>query len=127
MLLHFIASRRQKSSTDGNDLVATTHLISSLMQQRKPSTMSIATSIHIQESASPESIVSHSSRADRKQGRIRLRQAIANAYSPLMGKQIDPNTEVVVTTGANEGILCAFMGFVEAGDEVIVFEPYFDQ
>lgn len=44
-----------------------------------------------------------------------------------MGQKIDPNTEVVVTTGANEGVLCAFMGFIEEGDEVIVFEPYFDQ
>ncbi|KAL8822289.1 MAG: hypothetical protein Q9191_006975 [Dirinaria sp. TL-2023a] len=61
------------------------------------------------------------------QGRIRLREAIAKAYSPLMGQKIDPNTEVVVTTGANEGVLCAFMGFIEEGDEVILFEPYFDQ
>jgi kynurenine aminotransferase len=34
---------------------------------------------------------------------------------------------VVITTGANEGMLSAFMGFLEAGDEVIVFEPFFDQ
>lgn len=34
---------------------------------------------------------------------------------------------MVITTGANEGILSAFMAFVEEGDEVIVFEPYFDQ
>lgn len=33
----------------------------------------------------------------------------------------------MVTSGANEGILSAFMGFVEEGDEVIVMEPYFDQ
>lgn len=61
------------------------------------------------------------------QGRIRLRRAIAAAYEPFMGKAIDPETEIVVTTGANEGMLSAFMGFVEPGDEVIVFEPYFDQ
>ena len=34
---------------------------------------------------------------------------------------------MVVTTGANEGMLSAFMAFVEPGDEVIVFEPFFDQ
>ena len=56
-----------------------------------------------------------------------LRKAIANAYSPFMGKDLNPETEVVVTTGANEGILSAFMAFIELGDEVIVFEPYFDQ
>lgn len=61
------------------------------------------------------------------QGRPRLKKAIAEAYSPFFGKDINPETEVTITTGANEGMLCAFMGFVEAGDEVIVFEPFFDQ
>ncbi|RSM05757.1 hypothetical protein CEP52_006068 [Fusarium oligoseptatum] len=60
-------------------------------------------------------------------GRPRLRKAIADAYSPFWGRQLDPETEVTVTTGANEGMLCAFMGFIEPGDEVIVFEPFFDQ
>lgn len=40
---------------------------------------------------------------------------------------IDPEKEVTITTGANEGMLSAFMGFLEQGDEVIVFEPFFDQ
>ncbi|KAF4977572.1 hypothetical protein FZEAL_5943 [Fusarium zealandicum] len=60
-------------------------------------------------------------------GRPRLRKAIANAYSPFWGRELDPETEIVVTTGANEGMLSAFMAFVEPGDEVIVFEPFFDQ
>lgn len=60
-------------------------------------------------------------------GRPRLKKAIAESYSPFFGRQIDPETEVTITTGANEGILSAFMGFVEPGDEVIVFEPFFDQ
>ena len=61
------------------------------------------------------------------QGRPRLKKAIANAYSPFFGKKIDSETEVTITTGANEGMLSAFMAFVEPGDEVIVFEPFFDQ
>ncbi|KAI4158594.1 MAG: hypothetical protein LQ342_007292 [Letrouitia transgressa] len=60
-------------------------------------------------------------------GRPRLKKAIAKAYSPLLGKDIDPDTEVTITTGANEGMLSAFMAFVEPEDEVIVFEPFFDQ
>ncbi|KAJ5504324.1 hypothetical protein N7463_007198 [Penicillium fimorum] len=60
-------------------------------------------------------------------GRPRLRQAIADAYSPLYGKKLNPETEVSITTGANEGMLSAFMGFIEDGDEVIIFEPFFDQ
>lgn len=37
------------------------------------------------------------------QGRPRLKQAIADAYSPFFGKTINPETEVSITTGANEG------------------------
>ena len=60
-------------------------------------------------------------------GRPRLKKAIANAYSPFFGRTLDPETEVTITTGANEGMLSAFMAFLESGDEVIVFEPFFDQ
>ncbi|RMZ88789.1 hypothetical protein DV736_g4000, partial [Chaetothyriales sp. CBS 134916] len=60
-------------------------------------------------------------------GRPRLKKAIADAYSPFFGRKLDPETEVTITTGANEGMLSAFMGFIEPGDEVIVFEPFFDQ
>ena len=61
------------------------------------------------------------------QGRLRLRKALSGAYSPYFGRTLNPETEIVITTGANEGILSAFMGFVEPGDEVIVMEPFFDQ
>ncbi|KAF5695844.1 aminotransferase [Fusarium denticulatum] len=60
-------------------------------------------------------------------GRPRLRKALADAYSPLWSRKLDPETDIIITTGANEGMLSAFMGFVEPGDEVIVFEPFFDQ
>ncbi|KKA30418.1 hypothetical protein TD95_004588 [Thielaviopsis punctulata] len=60
-------------------------------------------------------------------GRPRLKKALADTYSPLWGRQLDPDTEVTITTGANEGMLSAFMAFIEDGDEVIVFEPFFDQ
>ncbi|QUC21887.1 uncharacterized protein UV8b_06128 [Ustilaginoidea virens] len=60
-------------------------------------------------------------------GRPRLKKAIADAYSPYWGRKIDPETEVTITTGANEGMLSAFMAFIEPGDEVVVFEPFFDQ
>ncbi|KAJ9132229.1 Aminotransferase class I and II [Coniochaeta hoffmannii] len=60
-------------------------------------------------------------------GRPRLKKAIADAYSPYWGRKLNPDTEVTITTGANEGMLSAFMAFIEPGDEVIVFEPFFDQ
>ena len=65
--------------------------------------------------------------AERIEGRINLREAISEAYEPYFGKKLNPETEIVITSGANEGELSAFMAFVEPGDEVIVFEPYFDQ
>jgi kynurenine aminotransferase len=61
-------------------------------------------------------------------GRPRLKKAIADAYSPFFpGRTLDPEKNVTITTGANEGMLSAFMAFLETGDEVIVFEPFFDQ
>ncbi|KAI9804610.1 MAG: putative secondary metabolism biosynthetic enzyme [Piccolia ochrophora] len=60
-------------------------------------------------------------------GRPHLKEALSRAYSPFFGKELNPTTEITITTGANEGILSAFMAFVEDGDEVIVFEPFFDQ
>ncbi|KAG9256299.1 pyridoxal phosphate-dependent transferase [Emericellopsis atlantica] len=60
-------------------------------------------------------------------GRPRLKKALADAYSPFWGRELNPDTEVTITTGANEGMLSAFMAFIEQGDEVIVFEPFFDQ
>ncbi|MCJ1283453.1 hypothetical protein MMC26_002782 [Xylographa opegraphella] len=60
-------------------------------------------------------------------GRPRLKKALAQAYSPFFGRTLNPETEVTITTGANEGMLSAFMAFIEPGDEVIIFEPFFDQ
>lgn len=36
-------------------------------------------------------------------GRPRLKKAIADSYSPLWGRKLNPDTEVTITTGANEG------------------------
>ncbi|RYO82918.1 hypothetical protein DL764_009529 [Monosporascus ibericus] len=60
-------------------------------------------------------------------GRPRLKRAIADAYTPFWSHKLDPDAEVTITTGANEGMLSAFMAFIEPGDEVIIFEPFFDQ
>ena len=59
--------------------------------------------------------------------RPRLKKAIADAYTASFSRSLDPETEIVVTTGTNESILSAFMAFVEPGDEVVVLEPFFDQ
>jgi N-succinyldiaminopimelate aminotransferase len=40
--------------------------------------------------------------------------------------ELDPDREVVVTTGATEGVAAALLGLVDPGDEVVVLEPYYD-
>ncbi|KAG5734562.1 hypothetical protein E4T56_gene5527 [Termitomyces sp. T112] len=60
-------------------------------------------------------------------GRIRLREAIKNFYEPDFGRSIDVESEILVTSGANEGMYSVLTAFLEQGDEVIMFEPFFDQ
>ncbi len=59
-------------------------------------------------------------------GKPSLIEALIKTYSPVYGRELSKD-EVLVTTGANEGMLAVFTGFLEQGDEVIVFEPFFDQ
>ncbi|KAG0232354.1 hypothetical protein BGW42_008223 [Actinomortierella wolfii] len=60
-------------------------------------------------------------------GRPRLRNALAKSYSPLFNRTLDPENEIVVTAGANEGIFSIFAGYLDHGSEVILMEPFFDQ
>jgi aspartate/methionine/tyrosine aminotransferase len=55
-----------------------------------------------------------------------LRQAVAAHYRHWHGLALDPETEVMVTSGATEAIAGALMALVEPGDEVVVFEPMYD-
>ena len=55
-----------------------------------------------------------------------LRQAIARHQQRHYGIELDPDREIVVTTGATEGVAAALLGLVNAGDEVVVLEPYYD-
>lgn len=59
-------------------------------------------------------------------GILELRQAIASHQNRFYGISLDPNTDVVVTTGASEAIAAALIAVVDAGDEVVMFEPWFD-
>jgi N-succinyldiaminopimelate aminotransferase len=55
-----------------------------------------------------------------------LRQAIARHQQRHYGIDLDPDRQVVVTTGCTEAIAGALLGLVDPGDEVIVLEPYYD-
>jgi N-succinyldiaminopimelate aminotransferase len=55
-----------------------------------------------------------------------LRAAIAEHQRHCYGLDVDPDAEVLVTTGATEAVAAALIGLCEPGDEVVMFEPYFD-
>ncbi|MBL8056994.1 MAG: aminotransferase class I/II-fold pyridoxal phosphate-dependent enzyme [Anaerolineales bacterium] len=55
-----------------------------------------------------------------------LRQAIARHARRFYGQDLDPEAEITVTSGATEAMLAAFLGLLNPGDEVVMFEPYFD-
>ncbi|EGW33411.1 uncharacterized protein SPAPADRAFT_60769, partial [Spathaspora passalidarum NRRL Y-27907] len=59
-------------------------------------------------------------------GNPNLLKQVADHYSKAYGRPVDIS-EVQITTGANEGMFSVFFGFLTPGDEVIVFEPFFDQ
>lgn len=54
-----------------------------------------------------------------------LRRALARKYQRRAGLDADPETNVVVTSGATGALYCACLALLERGDEVILFEPYY--
>jgi N-succinyldiaminopimelate aminotransferase len=59
-------------------------------------------------------------------GNMRLREAIAARVERQYGLKADPATEITVTHGATEAVFSAMMGLINPGDEVILFEPFYD-
>src|SRR3989338_6224428 len=59
-------------------------------------------------------------------GAKRLRQALARKYHEWYCMTVDPETEITVTCGATEAMAAALMAIVDPGDEVVVFEPYYE-
>jgi aminotransferase len=59
-------------------------------------------------------------------GARRLREAVARKYHEWHGMAVNPETEVTVTCGATEAMIAALLALVDPGDEVIVFEPFYE-
>ena len=55
-----------------------------------------------------------------------LREAVAEKASLLSGVDVDPEREVTVTCGATEAMIATLTAIVDPGDEVIVFEPFYE-
>jgi N-succinyldiaminopimelate aminotransferase len=56
-----------------------------------------------------------------------LRNAIAEHQRRFYGLEYDPDREVLVTAGATEAIAATVLALVEEGDEVVTFEPFYDE
>jgi aspartate/methionine/tyrosine aminotransferase len=55
-----------------------------------------------------------------------FREAIARKTKWYLGLDVDPETELTVTCGSTEGMIAAMMATVDPGEEVVVFEPFYE-
>jgi aminotransferase len=55
-----------------------------------------------------------------------FREAIAEKTRWHLGLEIDPETEITVTCGSTEGMIAAMMATVNSGEEVVIFEPFYE-
>lgn len=59
-------------------------------------------------------------------GAKKFRDAIAEKSSWYLGLEVDPEREITVTCGSTEAMIASMMAIVNPGDEVIVFEPFYE-
>ena len=59
-------------------------------------------------------------------GTPRLRRALASKYATSYGLEVDEAREVTVTCGATEAMAAALLAVINPGDEVIIFEPFYE-
>ncbi len=59
-------------------------------------------------------------------GILSLRKSISDYYQKYYNLSFDPNHEILVTSGATEAIFISILALVNPGDEVILFEPFYD-
>jgi len=55
-----------------------------------------------------------------------FRDALAEKTQRSLGLTLDPETQITVTCGATEAMITAMLAVVDPGDEVVVFEPYYE-
>jgi aminotransferase len=59
-------------------------------------------------------------------GSRRLREALARKYQAWYGMAVDPEREITVTCGSTEAMVASLMAIVDPGDEVLVFDPFYE-
>ena len=59
-------------------------------------------------------------------GAPKLREAIAAKQLRCYGMKVDPEREIAVTCGATEAMIASILAIVDPGEEVVVFEPFYE-
>src|SRR6266853_4695582 len=59
-------------------------------------------------------------------GAKRFRDAIAAKYKTYYDLDLDPEREITVVCGSTEGMLASLLAVTNPGDEVIIFEPFYE-
>ncbi|WP_343008020.1 pyridoxal phosphate-dependent aminotransferase [Parolsenella catena] len=59
-------------------------------------------------------------------GAPNFRAALAAKQSPRMGLDIDPETQIVVTCGSTEAMMCSVMTVMNPGDRIVIFSPFYE-
>jgi len=59
-------------------------------------------------------------------GAQNFREAISAKYRRIYGMSVDPEREVCVTCGSTEAMASAVLGIIDPGDEVVMFEPFYE-
>jgi len=55
-----------------------------------------------------------------------LRDAIARKFEATQGLRVDPEREITVCCGSTEAMMAAMMAVINPGDEVVIFEPFYE-
>ena len=59
-------------------------------------------------------------------GAARLRRALSSTWAAWHGQEVDPDREITVTCGATEAMAAVFLACLNPGDEVLIFEPFYE-
>ena len=59
-------------------------------------------------------------------GAENFREALARKQAKAIGREIDPETQIVVTCGGTEAMMAAMMTICNPGDKVMVFSPFYE-
>ena len=76
--------------------------------------------------AAARALIAGSTPAPPMRGLPELRAAVAGHYARRQDLSLDPDTEIVVTSGATEALAAAFTALISPGDEVVLFQPLYD-